>query len=68
MPIILAIWKAEIGRMEVRGQPGQIVCETCPRNLQNTQSKMDRREVWLSKHEALSAKPSPTKKERKKRF
>jgi hypothetical protein len=25
MPVILAIWEAEIGRIEVLGQPGQIV-------------------------------------------
>jgi hypothetical protein len=28
MPIILAAWKAEIGRIEVQGQPGQTVGET----------------------------------------
>jgi hypothetical protein len=27
-PIILATWKAEIGRIKVRGQPGRIVHET----------------------------------------
>jgi hypothetical protein len=27
-PIILAFWEAEIGRIEVSGQPWQIVCET----------------------------------------
>jgi hypothetical protein len=28
MPIILATWEAEIERIEVPGQPGQIVCKT----------------------------------------
>jgi hypothetical protein len=28
VPIILATWEAEIGKMEVRGQPGQIILET----------------------------------------
>jgi hypothetical protein len=28
MPVILAIWDAEIGKIAVRGQPGQIVFET----------------------------------------
>jgi hypothetical protein len=28
MPIILAIWEAEKGRIMVPGQPRQIVCET----------------------------------------
>jgi hypothetical protein len=28
MPVILAAWEAEIGRIEVRGQPGQIVLKT----------------------------------------
>jgi hypothetical protein len=36
--VILAIWEAEIGRIMVQGQFGQIVCET---HLQNYQSKMD---------------------------
>jgi hypothetical protein len=28
MPVILAAWEAEIGRIEVPGQPGEIVCKT----------------------------------------
>jgi hypothetical protein len=28
MPVILAAWEAEIGRIVVPGQLGQIVCET----------------------------------------
>jgi hypothetical protein len=37
-PIILATWEAEIRRITVWGQPGQIVCKTL---LQNYQSKLD---------------------------
>jgi hypothetical protein len=28
MPLILATWEAEIGRIMIQSQPGQIVCET----------------------------------------
>jgi hypothetical protein len=38
-PVILAIWKAEIERIEFRGQPGQMVHETP--YLKSNQSKMD---------------------------
>jgi hypothetical protein len=38
MPIILATWKAEIGRTVIQGKPGQTVQES---QLQNNQSKMD---------------------------
>jgi hypothetical protein len=37
-PIILCTWEAEIGRIMVQGQPGQIVPRPHP---QNSQSKMD---------------------------
>jgi hypothetical protein len=30
MPVILATWKAEIGRIKVGGQPGHIVGNTLP--------------------------------------
>jgi hypothetical protein len=39
MPVILATWEAEIGRIAVSGQSRQIVHETL--HLQNSQSKMD---------------------------
>jgi hypothetical protein len=39
MPIILAVWETEIGRISLQTQPGQIVHEIP--SLQNTQSKMD---------------------------
>jgi hypothetical protein len=56
MPIILATWGAEIGRLIVLGQPRQIVCKT---RLQNNQSKFDWRCVSsvLCKREALKFKP-----------
>jgi hypothetical protein len=45
MPIILAIWEAEIQRIVVQGQPGQIVHKTqrkmdwrCVSNKKTTQS------------------------------
>jgi hypothetical protein len=37
-PVILAIWEAEIGRIEVQGETRQTVCKT---NLQNNQSKVE---------------------------
>jgi hypothetical protein len=37
----LATWKAEIRKIEVQGQPRQIVHETPPPHLQNNHSKMD---------------------------
>jgi hypothetical protein len=38
--VILDTWEAEIGRITVQGQPGQIVQETPP-HLQNNQSKIN---------------------------
>jgi hypothetical protein len=38
MPVILATWEAENGRIKVRGQSRQTVCKTP--HLQNNQSKM----------------------------
>jgi hypothetical protein len=39
MPVILVTWEAEIGRIVVEGQPGQIVHEMP--HLQNNQNKTD---------------------------
>jgi hypothetical protein len=64
MPIILAIWVAEIGRIKVQGQPGQRVHETpiskitrakCPGDVSQAVEHL------LCKHTALSSNPSPTK-------
>jgi hypothetical protein len=61
MLIILAPWEAEIGRIEVRSRPGQIVYETP--SLKWTGG----REVGIkpSQCEALSSNPSPAKKKNK---
>jgi hypothetical protein len=68
IPIILATWEAEIGRITVQSQPSQTVQETPPPKLQ----KLNRAKLTggvakvvkhqLIKHEALSSKPRPTKK------
>jgi hypothetical protein len=64
---ILATWEAEIWRIMVRGQPGQIVCETLISII--TRAKWTRGvaqavKYLLCKLEALSSNPSPSKKER----
>jgi hypothetical protein len=53
MPIILATWEAEIRRIMVQGQPGQIFLETP--HLQNNQSRMDWRCGSSSRTPALQA-------------
>jgi hypothetical protein len=58
-PCILTTWEAEIWRITVQGQPGEIVCET-------PISKITRAtEQLLCRCEALSENPSPTKKKKK---
>jgi hypothetical protein len=65
-PVILATWEAEIGLMAVTGQARQTVQEI-PSPKYPEQNAL---EVWLldslllCKHEALSSKPSPTKKKK----
>jgi hypothetical protein len=54
-PVILATWKAEMGRMEVRGQPGQIVLET-PSLKQLVQNEL---QVWLKRQGACFARVKP---------
>jgi hypothetical protein len=49
----LATWKAEIRKIEVQGQPRQIVHETPPPHLQNNHSKMDWRYTSSSKAPAF---------------
>jgi hypothetical protein len=70
MPVILVIWKAEIGRIAVRGQPRQIVHETP--SPKTTRAKWTGGVVQMVnnvhyKHEALSSNPTPTKKKKKKK-
>jgi hypothetical protein len=45
MPVIPSTWEAEIGRIGVRGQPGQIVHET----LSPKYPEQNRLEVWLKR-------------------
>jgi hypothetical protein len=57
MPVILAIWKADIRRIVVQGQPGQIV--RFP--LQNNQNKM----YWRCDSSDRMGTPVPTEKRKK---
>jgi hypothetical protein len=43
--VMLATWEAEIRKIKVRGQPGQIVLETPISKI--TRAKMDWRYSWL---------------------
>jgi hypothetical protein len=56
-PVILAAQEADIRRIEVRSQPGQVVLET----LSQKPHHQEELAVWL-KVKALSSNPSPTKK------
>jgi hypothetical protein len=62
--VILATWKAEIGRIMIQGQPREIVCET---PLKISRPKWAQTvECLFCKHEALSSNHNPTKKKKKK--
>jgi hypothetical protein len=53
MPVILALWEAEIGRIAVKGHPEQIV--------RKTGGVAQVGEPLFYKHETLNSNPSPTK-------
>jgi hypothetical protein len=68
MPIILATWEAEMRRIIVQSQPGQIVQETLSRKYpkQNRAGRVGQVVKRLpSKHEALNSNPSITQKKKK---
>jgi hypothetical protein len=65
IPVILATWEAEIMKIEVWGQTGQIVHETLISKI--TRAKWTGGEPWVVEHllwkpKAPSSNPSPTKK------
>jgi hypothetical protein len=68
MPIILANWDAEMGRIEVQGQHWQTIHETPISKI--TRAKWTRGVAQAKKHQlckckALSSNPSSTKKKKK---
>jgi hypothetical protein len=69
MPITLATWEVEIRRIIIRGQLKQIVHETPTSKITRvkwTGGMAQAVEHLLYKCEALSSKPSPTKKKKYK--
>jgi hypothetical protein len=62
---ILATWEAEIGRIVVHSQPGQIIGETPPQ-LQNNQSKIDWTYCFASIKPQVQTPVSPKIKIKKK--
>jgi hypothetical protein len=66
-PIILATWEAEIRRITVQGQPGQIIQETLSWKYPAWKRAGEVTQViehLPSKHQALSSNPSPTIKKK----
>jgi hypothetical protein len=61
MPIILVTQEAEMRRIAVQSQPGQIVQETLSQKYLTQKGLVE----WL-KMKALSSSPSTTKKKKKK--
>jgi hypothetical protein len=62
----LATWEAEIRRIGVRGQPGQI---PSPNQSEKwTGGVAQTIECLLCKYEALNSNPSPTKKKKINKF
>jgi hypothetical protein len=70
MPVILATWEAEMERMVMRGQPGQIVLQTPISNITRakwTGSVVQAVEHLLCKSAILSSSPIPRReREREK--
>jgi hypothetical protein len=62
-PIILATQEAEIRRIEVQSQPGEIVHKTLSQKTLHIKGLVE----WL-KVKALSSNPSTAKKKKKKRI
>jgi hypothetical protein len=60
MPIILAIWEAEVRRIVVYGQPWRIVHETLLSKITKAKwsGSLAQTDYQHSKHEALSSNPS----------
>jgi hypothetical protein len=61
MPVILATWEAELGRITVPWQPRQIAQETPISKITGGVEHL------LFKREVLSSDPSPTEKERRRK-
>jgi hypothetical protein len=72
-PIILATWEAEIKKITIHSQPGQIVHETLSqKNLTHKKNRAGRVvqvvKCLLRKYEALSSNPSNAERGKKKVF
>jgi hypothetical protein len=70
MPVISATWEAEIGRIVVQGQSGQIIRETPISKISRTKwsgGAAQAGEHLLCKHKALSSKPQSYQKGKRKK-